>query len=391
MVPHDRERRLVGGITVALPIVEPSPNRPPLPRWTAAVFVLLGWTAVGLASAGTSWANWQMEHFQITLGQSVLVSLPYWVFWAFATPGIVWLARRWPLTGRNTGRTVTVHLLAAALCALLHGLVYAAIYKTWFPWPPSEHGGPPWPQFLTSLLYNRSLFDFIIYAAILGGALALTFYREAEQRALSAAQLQAQLAQAQLAALRMQLNPHFLFNTLQAISTLTLTQPRAAQRMLTRLGDLLRSVLDGRERQEITLAEELGFLRDYLEIEQTRFPDRLAVAFDVPPEASGALVPSFILQPLVENAIRHGIAPRAEPGRIDISVQVMDGRLALRVTNDGPSALRLAGAPEGVGLSTTRARLFKLYGDSQELRLDVVGGRAQATILMPHRVQANGG
>ncbi|MEO8201338.1 MAG: histidine kinase, partial [Gemmatimonadota bacterium] len=183
----------------------------------------------------------------------------------------------------------------------------------------------------------------------------------------------------------------FLFNTLQAVSVLTVENPRAAQRMLTQLGDLLRAVLDGDDRQEVALGEELGFLRQYLAIEQVRFPDRLTVRFDVPDEALDAMVPSFVLQPLVENAIRYAIAPRAAPGQIAIAARISADRLRLTVRDSGP------GFPdpidEGVGLATTRTRLDKLYGPKQSMTLgSAEGGGAQVEIVVPfHRAEIEAG
>jgi two-component sensor histidine kinase len=363
---------------------QPSAASDPALRWTARLLVPGIWLAVGLASAGASWANWVSEGFPITLGRAILLSLPYWLFWAAVTPLVLALDRRWPLTRRDMARSIAIHLTVALVLVVLHEILSAAINKAFFPWPPSEGPtGPAWQKFILSLIYTRWQFDLLIYGAILGSLLALRYHREAEHRTLVAAQLETQLAQAQLAALRMQLNPHFLFNTLQAISTLTVAQPRVAQRMLTRLGDLLRAVLDGGDRQEIPLSEELAFLRTYLEIEQTRFSDRLTVTFDIMPAALDVVVPSFILQPLVENAIRHGIAPRQEPGQVDVSARVADDKLLVRVTNNGarpPDAVR-----EGVGLSTTRERLERLYGREQELTLGVVDGRAEVTIAIPLR------
>jgi LytS/YehU family sensor histidine kinase len=240
----------------------------------------------------------------------------------------------------------------------------------------------------SSYLKNRWQLELLVYWAILGAAHAVAYYREGQERFIRASLLEAQLAQSQLQALRMQLHPHFLFNTLQAVSVLTVENPRAAQRMLTQLGDLLRAVLDGDDRQEIPLGEELGFLRQYLEIEQVRFPDRLTVSYDVADGALDALVPSFVLQPLVENAIRYAIAPSAAEGRIRIAARSADGELVLTVQDSGPGFSDPI--DEGVGLATTRTRLEKLYGAGQRMTLGRgQGGGAEVVVVLPfHTTEA---
>jgi LytS/YehU family sensor histidine kinase len=181
---------------------------------------------------------------------------------------------------------------------------------------------------------------------------------------LKASQLQAQLAQAQLQALKMQLHPHFLFNTLHAISSLMRRDVDAAERMIARLSDLLRLTLENVGAQETSLRQELEFLESYLEIEKTRFRDRLQVKMDIEPETLDARVPNLILQPLVENAVRHGVAPHAAPGLIEISARLKENKLEIQVRDNGaglPDARR-AQIKEGVGLANTRARLEQLYG-----------------------------
>jgi LytS/YehU family sensor histidine kinase len=179
-----------------------------------------------------------------------------------------------------------------------------------------------------------------------------------------------QLARAELRSLQMQLHPHFLFNTLNAVSAFVRTDPDAAERMIARLSHLLRLALDRVGVPEVSLEEELRVLRTYLEIEQVRFEDRLTVEWRVAPDARQARVPHLLLQPLVENAIRHGIAPSAAPGTIEIVAERRDGALRLAVRDDGVGPG--GGVREGVGLSNTRTRLRQLYGARQ--RLEVRGG-----------------
>jgi LytS/YehU family sensor histidine kinase len=183
----------------------------------------------------------------------------------------------------------------------------------------------------------------------------------------------------------MQLNPHFLFNCLHSISSLMHQDVEGADRMITQLADLLRAALANSDTQEVPLRQELDFLRRYLEIEQTRFGDRLAVTMEIAPETLDARVPNLILQPLVENAIRHGIEPHARAGRIELRARRLDGSLALEVQDSG-AGLRGAAAIEGVGLSNTRARLRELYGAAHQFDLqDGADGGLRVRLRIPFR------
>jgi len=195
-------------------------------------------------------------------------------------------------------------------------------------------------------------------------------YREGEVRAT---RLEAQLAQAQLQALKMQLHPHFLFNTLHSISALVHKNPDAADKMIARLGDFLRMTLENSGAHEVSLQEELEFLKCYLEIERIRFAERLTVQLDIEPETLDARLPNLILQPIVENAIRHGISPRTIPGRIEIEARRLNGFLQVQVTDNGPGISSNSNTGtivrEGVGLANTQARLKQLYGENHRLDL----------------------
>ena len=202
------------------------------------------------------------------------------------------------------------------------------------------------------------------YWAIVGLSHAVLYYRESKDRALRTAQLETRLVEAQLKTLQQQLHPHFLFNTLHAISALMHRDVEAADRTLMRLSDLLRLTLENIGQQEIPLQAELDFLAKYLQIEQTRFADRLVVRFDVQPETLDTLVPNLILQPLVENAIKHGVAKKTGPGHIDISARREGDKLRMEVRDDGVglSEDALTALQKGIGVSTTRARLQHLFG-----------------------------
>ncbi len=215
--------------------------------------------------------------------------------------------------------------------------------------------------------------DFLGYWAAVGVLHAVEYHREAREREVQAAALDGALRAGELQMLRAQLQPHFLFNTLQAISTLIHRDPPAADRMLTDLSDLLRTSLTSASAQEVSLADELTFLRRYIDIMCVRFGDRLEVAVDVPDDLLGATVPSLALQPLVENAIRHGMANRVDVGHVVVRARREDGRLVLAVHDDGPGP-PAAPVPDGIGLANTRERLRRLYG--VEGRLEV-GGRSR--------------
>jgi len=211
-----------------------------------------------------------------------------------------------------------------------------------------------------------------LYFTILGCIYAFTYYREARERASQQARLTAQLAEARLSALRMQLNPHFLFNSLNDITVLVRDQnTRDASRMLELLSGILRQVLQSGKRQEVTLDEELRFIEKYLAIEQVRFSDRLQVRWSIDPDVRDALVPEFILQPLVENAVRHGVSKRSEAGLIEITGLESDGELVLGVQDDGPGCVAASNA--GVGLANTRARLETLFGEAGRLEVKATG------------------
>jgi LytS/YehU family sensor histidine kinase len=224
-----------------------------------------------------------------------------------------------------------------------------------------------------------------MYFTVLGCVYAFTYHREARERESQRARLAAQLAEARLSALRMQLHPHFLFNSLNAITVLVRDEnTRDASRMLELLSGVLRQVLQSEKKQEVTLDDELRFIEQYLAIEQVRFSDRLRLQWSIDAALRDALVPSFILQPLVENAVRHGIAKRSEAGLIEITARQSAENLILTVRDDGPGYRPDSTA--GVGIANTRARLETLFGDRAQLDVrDAEGGGTIATLSLPLR------
>lgn len=333
-------------------------------NWVRWVAYLGGWTLVGLFFASQTWLAYKYSSGNPHWKPILEFSLSEWYLWALLAPGVVWLARRFPIERGHLARSVPVHAAASILVALLHWELNNLCRRYVL-----HYAGA------TSLVYVFHA-NVVTYWLLVGAMSGYQFYVRYRRGELRGAQLSAQLAEARLQALRAQLHPHFLFNTLNAISALVHRDPEAADRMIARLSDLLRMALEDLGVQEVPLAKEIEFLKRYLEIEQTRFADRLTVSLEIAPETLGARTPYLILQPLVENAIRHGIAPRAQPGRVKISAKREDGFLVLEVSDDGPGIVSSGSLREGVGLSSTRERLEKLYGGRHrfEAKNDTGGG-----------------
>jgi two-component system, LytTR family, sensor kinase len=318
-------------------------------RWTRWILIFGVWTLLGALSAVRIVLSYAYSNNVISWRRAVVIALADWYAWALLAPAIGWLARRFAIERRSWLRSLLMHLPASLLFSVLKIVIESRLLQ-WFD-PGQRH----------LVQFPSTLFT---YYAILGAIYAFDYYGKYRAHELKASQLQAQLAQAQLQALKMQLHPHFLFNTLHAISSLMRRDVEAAERMIARLSDLLRLTLENAGAQETSLRQELEFLESYLEIEKTRFRDRLQVKMDIEPETLDARVPNLILQPLVENAVRHGVAPHAAPGLIEISARLKENKLELQVRDNGaglPDARR-AEIKEGVGLANTRARLEQLYG-----------------------------
>jgi LytS/YehU family sensor histidine kinase len=317
------------------------------------------------------------------------------LLWVLAFP----LARRFPLGGRHWRSRLAVHVAACVAFAAAKIVLDYPIIKLFYCPAPEEL---TFPVFLGMAFRDQSLRYVVYYWAMIGVALAVDYYGRYREREIHAARLEAGLARAQLQLLQTQLQPHFLFNTLNAISALVHTDPEGADRMLATLGHLLRRTLEDFGVQEAPLARELEVVRSYLEIEQARLGPRLRIRLDVAPDTTDAYVPTFLLQPLLENAIRHGVAPRLEPGRVEVHVRRDGDFLHLEVRDDGPGIPAQPargegeangegnGASEGVGLANTRARLFHLYGAAQRLEAsnDPRGG-CTVKITLPFH-EANG-
>jgi two-component system LytT family sensor kinase len=351
----------------------------------------------GLATLFGAYAGWQhvrgMEMSRnfpdgVPLAHGLAMRMPYWYLWALFMPVLLWLARRFPLERMRWLGGAALHVAAGVAIVTAHAALMIVVWRLLPRWLFVM--GNPFPRNATQFVMGAFGEGAGMYAFLLGGAYTGAYYARFRERELAASRLQGQLAHAQLQALRMQLNPHFLFNALNSISMLVRGGRNGeAVRMLAGLGDLLRGVLEEDRPNEVPLREELDFLRRYLAIEQIR-AGRLEVRVDVAPELMDARVPNLILQPLVENAIRHGISRSSAAGLVEIAARRRGGALLLSVRDDGPGPR--GGGREGVGLGNTRARLARMYGHEQALELgDAEGGGALATLRIPFRPGAGDG
>ncbi|HEU4525800.1 MAG TPA: histidine kinase [Gemmatimonadales bacterium] len=338
------------------------------------------WTAVGLVFAG-QFALMQLgTDRRMPLHQLVVGELASWMPCALLTPAIVAAALRVRAAGLSLPRVLLFHLIGAALFVVVGGALMGTM-ENLLPWARPETvlraAGSGILRYLGP--------DLLIYCQVVAASEAFAHAWESRRRGIAAATYARQLAEARLHVLSAQLQPHFLFNTLHAISALVYDDPARAERLLARLSEMLRLTLRSGTRVETTLEEELALLRRYAEIQEARYGERLRVGFEVEPGVRGAMVPRLILQPLVENAIRHGITRRITPGRVDVRAWEGEGRLHLAVCDDG---VGLPASPrEGVGLGITRARLRQLYGTEQRVDLtSPPGGGAVCALSIPLRL-----
>ncbi len=313
------------------------------------------WLFFGLLNGSQLYLGFRMENFPASLARMLAWSGIGWGVWVFLTPLVLLVGRHFPLERSTWRRALPAHLVAFVIIAAAHIAFFEYMIVLVAPFGPETHPRPFWDMFIgraTSMLH----LELLIYSATLGLGYAINYYNRFREREMRATQLESQLAQAQLQALKMQLHPHFLFNTLNGIAGLVRdNRNKAAVDMLAGLSDLLRYTLENAGRQEVPLGEELEFLELYLNIQQMRFSDRLKVEMSVAPDTLGALVPNLILQPLVENAIRHGVALRAAQGMIGVRADRADGFLRIEVYDDGPACARTQRRPP-VSASPTRAR-----------------------------------
>jgi sensor histidine kinase YesM len=299
-------------------------------------------------------------------------------FWAMLTPLVMLYTRYVHDRAGGRGRAIAAHAAIFAVIHIVDAWVYSVVSAAWSATPR------PFEQLVVSLTTVNAW----TYAMVAVVTTLVDYHDALRERTVRAARLEAQLALAQFQALRAQLHPHFLFNALNAISALIHKDPARADRMLARLSELLRLAIETAGSPEVRLIDEVEFVKRYLEIERMRFGDRLDVRVDLPVETYDALVPNMLLQPLVENAVRHGVAPHPGPGRVQIRAERRGAHLDIVVSDTGKG---IAPAPpnekgSGVGLRTTRERLEKLYGSQQELALvNVPGGGFETRVVLPFR------
>jgi two-component system LytT family sensor kinase len=353
-------------------------------RW---ILILCAWTIVGLLFAAQQIVVEKVQGSQVHWVIEGALELVDWYIWAACTPLVIGLAKRFPLTGPRLARHIALHtilsLMMAPLVSVTEYFLSLGLLRFVF-----HITGPDVHHFLSSFgvgVLFMSFTGILTYWLVVGLYQSMHFYQVAMERETIAAQLETQLSHAELENLKSQLHPHFLFNSLHTIGILMQEDVDAASHLLVCLGDLLRMALERRE-NEITLQSELEFVGKYLEIEQTRFHDRLRVHMDVPPDLLAVYVPSLALQPLVENAIKHGIGVDSAAGQLEIAAKLHNGRVWLCVRDDGPGPATGSRLRFGVGLTNVQSRLKQLYGDESSLELSGGNGRGcEAIIIIPLR------
>lgn len=367
-------RRFGGAHTVAFV----ASSRPPLRPWT---LVSAAWLVPAVFAGLDQYAQSRLNGGGAVSARDILFSSGDWFLYAFLTPGVFAISRRWPLTRPHLARRVWLHIgLSLVFCvawatagrifdfalgyALTPDQMHAAIAKA---------GDRFWPNALRdwlSWVFTTFPFGVAVYFCMVGIEHATRYFIDARDREVQLARVSEQLSGAKLAALQARVNPHFLFNTLNTINVLVRDGDRAqATRVIEQLSDVLRTTLGRSHDAEVSLDDEIVLVKQYLAVEQARFSDRLRVEFDIDPALLSAAIPSFSVQHLVENAIRHGIARRSDAGWIGISTRRVGDDLDVRVADDGTGVTSTAAAAQGHGLANTRERLRTLYGDRASLTL----------------------
>jgi two-component system, LytTR family, sensor kinase len=364
-------------------------------RRSELLIVFAFWTFLALLSAANAVLDPRARGLDSALSSGpVALAFAESYLWAALTPVIFGLGGRFSVERSNWASRLALFLGVGILIAMGVEMLLAFL-RIEFVFPLRRR-----PPFFNPMLGVTRLFwldDLMVYIAVLAASFARTYflrYRARQEEAVrlqaQTALLQAELAEARLAALQTQLNPHFLFNTLHAVSSLVERDPRGVRRMIARLSDLLRFTLERTDRQEVALEQELAFLERYLEIMQIRFQGRLEVDTHLDAGVADALVPTLILQPLVENAVKHGVSKVDASGRIEISARRVGDRLVLAVRDNGPGLDGGDAGEEGVGLRNTRARLEQLYGTAQSLTLrEATEGGLIAEVTLPYHTRAD--
>jgi two-component system, LytTR family, sensor kinase len=342
-------------------------------------------TALGILSTTLAWQFTRfVGKWPTSLGTLVILNFAWWYLWAAMAPSVVWLAQHVQFALGTLVRAVAVHVPAVILFSFTHIAGMEAVHW-WLAY--SEGRTYAWWTQVQRSAFLYLDWEMMTYWAIVGLSHAILYYRESRARELRAAQLETRLVAAQLTTLQQQIHPHFLFNTLHAISALMHKDVPAADRVLMQLSDLLRITLEHSGQQDITLDVELGALSKYVAIEQTRFADRLVVRFEIQPETLDCLVPSLLLQPLVENSIKYGVARKSGPGHVDIRARREGDKLVLEVRDDGAGLTEDAftALQKGIGVSTTRARLQHLFGADYRFEFHRLAHGLAVVVAVPWR------
>jgi two-component system LytT family sensor kinase len=344
-------------------------------RWMLITTV---WTVFGLVMAMLTHFLTSTSPSPLSWSSSLFREMVYAYLWLLLTPVILRLVWRFPIDIRGRWLNILLHLVLSLVVSFIHKLSYQSLLF----WLEPAFNLPTKATSIFPAVYSYLDYGAMIYWIFVLIQLSVNYARMYREKSLRAAQLETQLVQAQLHALKMQLNPHFLFNTLNTILVLIDANPALARGTLLKFSELLRMVLESNNEQTVSLDKEIEFLKKYLEIEQLRFTDRLNISFNADVHTLNACVPFLILQPLAENAIRHGVAKRRGDAELIVRSFQTNGSLVLEVENNAPSEHEPI--VERIGLSNTRQRLQKLYGERAELMLQhTSGGRFISHISLP--------
>jgi len=355
----------------------------PTPRWALLAIYLLAWVLLVLVFATQSYAMASLKGDPMTWWSAFIWVAADWSAWALVAPFPLWLARTFPIGREQIGRSVFIYGAGFLITLIAHAGTYLAIDRALgIAWRPEDPFITMWGLYMV----KKAAFDTLVYALLVGLMHGIGYYALYRERELQTSRLTAQLAESRLHVLATQLQPHFLFNTLNTVSALIRRDPDGADRVIARLGDLLRMSLQREGVPCATIKDELAFLEPFVEIQRTRFQDRLTVRMEIAPDVLEAKVPSLLLQPLVENAIKHGMEPKAGAVTVVVTVRREDTKLRMEVCDDGRGVPSEGPAREGIGLGNTRARLQELYG--AEASFSIAPGAAGGCcvrILVPFR------
>jgi hypothetical protein len=347
--------------------------------WLGALLVF---GLLGLLESARDIINRRAAGLDFPIWTGLLGNMPWWLIWALLLPVVLALVTRYPVVAPARARSLLVHIVAGSGLSVAHGMANGALY--WAVMAPFRAVDIPITRSMIGVTNQYLFMNLLTYGGLVGAAHALAFAARLREREIAAARLEQAVAAARLDALQMELNPHFLFNTLNAISGLVGNGERdTAVRMLARLGDLLRLTLARDGTHMVPLRRELELAGLHLDIEQTRFRDRLTVAIEPDPDTLDLPVPTLLLQPLVENAIRHGIAPHPGPGRVVVRSRRSGEQLVLEVEDSGNGFAADNGIrPGGRGIANVRARLAELYGQNGALDYRVLPGGFVASVTL---------